>query len=490
MIISEKALPQINLANSIALQYPAPFHLPEKILQFGTGVLLRGLPDYFVDKANKQEIFNGRIVVVKSTNHGDTNSFKKQDCLYTLCVRGIVGGRKEEQYILNNSISRVLNAHSEWQQILACAEKESMQIIISNTTEAGIKLAEDNIFANPPVSFPGKLLAFLFARYEFFNGSVEKGMVIIPTELLVNNGDKLKQVLIALAEQNKLKKPFIDWVTDHNIFCNSLVDRIVPGKPSDEEKAIIERKLGYEDDLMVTTEPYRLWAIEVHDKRAGDIVSFSKADKGVVICEDISKYRELKLRLLNGTHTFSCGLACLTGIETVKDAMEDDFMFEFIHGLMIKEIVPSIVSDKISEEEARQFTREISDRFNNPFMKHLWYSITTEYTSKMKMRNVPIILSHYKRSNQPPKLMSKGFASYISFMRSEKGDDGKFHKKILGKDYEIRDSLAGVIYAYWQKNPDDPSHSILSDQSLWGTDLSILPGFEKEISKNLTEVFR
>src|SRR6266542_3594461 len=138
------------------------FNLPEKVLQFGTGVLLRGLPDYYIDKANKQKIFNGRIVIVKSTESSSTEAFAKQDNLYTLIVRGIDNGKAIEENIVNASISRVLSARNDWHKILKCAANSELQVIISNTTEVGIQLVKDNVHASPPESFPGKLVAFLY----------------------------------------------------------------------------------------------------------------------------------------------------------------------------------------------------------------------------------------------------------------------------------------------------------------------------------------
>ena len=230
MLLSKSNLKNIQSAE-IIVPDEAIFNLPEKVLQFGTGVLLRGLPDYFIDKANRQGVFNGRIVVVKSTSTGSASEFDNQDSLYTLCVKGIENGQKVEENIISSAISRVLSANEHWDEILKCAQNPEMKIVISNTTEVGIQLVKESIDANPPESFPAKLLAFLFERYQAFNGSEESGMVIVPTELIVGNGDKLKAILLDLARFNQLNEAFINWLENNNSFCNSLVDRIVPGKP-------------------------------------------------------------------------------------------------------------------------------------------------------------------------------------------------------------------------------------------------------------------
>src|SRR5688572_6715105 len=194
MRISKQNLSQVKPQPGLVIPGEDLFALPERVLQFGTGVLLRGLPDYFIDKANREGIFNGRIVMVKSTAQGDANAFNNQDNLYTVCVRGVEKGNTIEETIINSSISRTLSAAGEWNEILACAHNLQMQVIISNTTEVGIAYSDDDISAAPPESFPGKLTAFLYERYKAFDGKPESGMVIIPTELITDNGNKLKEI--------------------------------------------------------------------------------------------------------------------------------------------------------------------------------------------------------------------------------------------------------------------------------------------------------
>jgi tagaturonate reductase len=450
------------------------FSLPEKVLQFGTGVLLRGLPDYFIDKANRQGLFNGRVVVVKSTDAGDSGAFDRQDGLYTLCVRGIEGGKKVEENIICSAISRVLSARQQWQDILQLAHRPEMQIIVSNTTEVGIQLVQEEVRggaaevrAGAPASFPGKLLAFLYERYKAFAGSPESGMVIIPTELIVDNGKKLAGIVKELALWNKLESEFIDWIEEHNRFCSSLVDRIVPGKPDAATLQQLEQDLGYTDELLAISEVYRLWAIE-GDEKVRSVLSFAAADAGVVIAPDIEIYRELKLRLLNGTHTMSCGLAVLAGFPTVKTAMDDALFSSFVTDLMLKEIAPNIPY-AVSLAEARDFGLKVLDRFRNPHIQHQWISITMQYSSKIRMRIVPVLLRHYQPKPLPHIVL--GFAAYLLFMR--------------GKSGPVTDERAAYFRELWQQEPAVVVRTALKDQGLWGADLTELPGFEAAVRESL-----
>jgi tagaturonate reductase len=469
--------------SSLELPEDALFELPEKVLQFGTGVLLRGLPDYFIDKANRMGMFNGRVVIVKSTSHGDTSAFENQDGLFTHCIRGLENGNKVEENIINASVSRVLNATTEWEKILNCAHNEEMKVIISNTTEVGIQLVNDDIRKHPPVSFPGKLLAFLYERFQAFAGAENSGMVIIPTELIPDNGKKLESIVLELAHLNGLDEAFIEWLEKSNHFCSSLVDRIVPGQPDPALKSSIESGFGYTDDLMIMSEVYRLWAIEGNDK-VKSLLTFQAADSGVVIAEDINLFRELKLRLLNGTHTLSCGLAFLSGIETVKQAMDDELVSAYIAELMMQEIAPAIPFP-VEASVAQDFGMKVLDRFRNPHIKHNWISITVQYSSKMKMRNLPVLLKHYENHSTAPQLISLGFAAFISFMKPVTKEGTQYFGVLDNKRYPIQDDMADLFYKKWQSpEADKIVEAVLKDTALWGEDLMQLPGFYESTQKH------
>lgn len=482
MRLNKNNLASIN-EESVELPHVDLFHLPEKVLQFGTGVLLRGLPDYFIDKANKQGIFNGRIVVVKSTDNGSADEFDEQDSLYTLCIRGIENGNKIEKNVVCSAISRVLVAGKQWQEILNFAASPLLELIISNTTEVGIQLVEDSVHAHTPMSFPGKLLSVLFHRYKIFNGAEDRGLVIVPTELIPDNATKLKDILVKLARKNELPSAFITWMLDCNQFCNSLVDRIVPGKPDEEMLLQIKEQLGYQDDLLSMSEVYSLWAIEGNDK-VKEKLSFAEADKGIVITPDIDLHRELKLRLLNGTHTLSCGVAFLAGFDTVKSSMDDPQLEAFVANLMKTEIAPAIPY-AIPEDVKSEFSDKVLDRFRNPHIKHQWLSITMNYTSKLKMRVVPILLNHYKKSTHTPQLIAFGFAAYLRFMESQ-ADGEKYYGTVNNQKYLINDDKAAYINELFSKYSSGKLITeILKDNFLWGTDLTNLPGFADAVNTNL-----
>ncbi|WP_443937502.1 tagaturonate reductase [Pedobacter sp. MW01-1-1] len=482
MILNKENLKNIT-SGSVIKPTPELLALPEKVIQFGTGVLLRGLPDYFIDKANRQGIFNGRVLVVKSTSRGGADEFSAQDGLFTLCVKGIENGTLVNENTINSSISRVLSASKDWAEILKAAHNPEMQVVISNTTEVGIVLSEDKITDATPATYPGKLLAFLYERFNAFQGSAESGMVIVPTELISDNADKLKEIILELAIQNKLSWDFQQWLKTANHFCKTLVDRIVPGKLPEAEQKALEAELGYTDELMIMAEPFRLWAIESSSERVKEVLSFAKADNGMFIVPSINKFKELKLRLLNGTHTLSCGLAILAGFNTVKEAMADEAFANYVANLMQQEIATAVVNEEINYDEALAFASSVTDRFSNPSLEHQWQAITLNFTSKMQMRNIQLIRKAYSKNQEAPSYISLGFAAYLLFMNVVKAEN-TFTANINGKVYPIQDEFAEILYNYW-KNPETVVKNVLADERLWGLDLTRYPGFAEAVENNL-----
>jgi tagaturonate reductase len=389
--------------------------LPERILQFGNGVLLRGLPDYYVDAANKQGIFNGRIVVVKTTP-GNTDDFKKQDFLYTHRIKGFQYGQAVDETHLNSSISRVISVLENWSQILDCATNPDINIVFSNTTEQGFVYIEEKIGDGAPQSFPGKLLAYLFHRFQKIGHLESSKICIVPTELVENNGDRLRTFLKNLATFNGLSADFEAWFDKKVVTGNSLVDRIVPGKP---EREILERyqaELQFSDNYLIESEPFNLWAIE-GTPDLGDWLSFSKCNEGIKIAADISIFKELKLRLLNATHSFSAGVALSHQLETVSEAMNDVDFQSFINEL-ITDIQAAILLE-IPDLVKAQFAADVLDRFRNPNIRHFWSSIILNYSEKFKIRCIPLIRQFYLKNGRYSLAMIRGMAGYFAVTASE-----------------------------------------------------------------------
>ena len=448
MKLTRSMLQEIDGVDKLILPTEEQLSYPEKVLQFGTGVLLRGLPDQYISEANRAGKFRGRVVVVKSTQQGTTDDFADQDGLYTLCVKGIDNGHLVNQAYVNASISRVLSATEDWAAILEFAKADDLSVVTSNTTEVGIVYTEENIFDGVPTSFPGKLLAILHARFVHFNGHVSKGLVIVPAELIEANGTKLADILNRLAMHNQLGAAFSHWLNQANPICNTLVDRIVPGKLSAADQAATEAELGFSDALMIMAEPFGLWAIESTDQRVIDALGFSNEEKGCIVVPSIQKFKELKLRMLNASHTFSCGVSILAGMEFVKDSMNNEAIQSFISQLALEEIAAAITGDKISPAEANAFGKAVLDRFSNPFLEHKWVSISAQFTLKMKIRCLPLIIATQEKTGLLPLKMLIGFSAYLVQMNLVNSDG-------------LATSLSNV----------------LSDTETWGQDLTAIPGF-------------
>lgn len=406
--------------------------LPEKVLQFGTGVLLRALPDFYIDLANKAGKFNGRVVMVKSTTSPIESAFQLQNGLFTHVLSGIKDGREYEELHVNASISRVLHAIQEWDEVLKIAKSPDLEVIISNTTEVGIVYVEEKISGSVPSSFPAKLLAVLYHRFLHFKGDREKGLIILPTELIDHNAEQLKTILDQLAQYNELSQDFLVWLNQANHFCNTLVDRIVPGKLNDAAQRDVEVKLGYRDELMIMSEPFGLWAIASKNPVVASRLDFINPSIGCLLVDDVHVYKELKLRLLNATHSFCCSYAIQLGFTYVREAMQDKEFNLFVKSLIgeIKSVL--LTNPSISSQLADDFANSVIDRFSNPYIDHQWKSISLHYSTKIKVRCLPIFKKAIEIGDKGYKHMLTGLEAYNVFSQGELSD--YLQTEVYGKE--------------------------------------------------------
>lgn len=467
--------------------------MPEKVLQFGTGRFLRGFADFFVDRANQAGSFNGSIVAVQSTGSERAGKFHEQDNYYTVCVNGLQQHAVVEDYRICSAVSRVLIATEDWQAILNVAASPDLQIIISNTTEVGI--TADETAENPNgtlTSFPGRLTAVLYKRFQAFQGDSNRGLIILPCELIENNGSRLREIVLHLARRWQLDTAFLDWLRDANRFCNTLVDRIITESPGGESARVLRKNLGYQDALFTVAETYSLWAIE-GDASLEKQLTFVAANPTVIIRENIEKYRLLKLRLLNGAHTISVHLALLAGERHILDMMRHPLLIKYVQTVMRNEIATTL---PYPPAEVADYSDEVLSRFNNPFLRHRLIDITLQSTRKMQMRLVPVIRDYYQRFNRPPRLICAGFAAYLFFMRAIEADK-QYFVRTEDELYPLRDDQAGYFYSQWQSVETEKKESvatfvtiICSNEDLWGISLVALPGFSEAVTEYLNDIIQ
>lgn len=466
------------------------FHLPEKVIQFGTGILLRGLVDYLIDKANKNNCFNGRVVIVKSTGNS-VDEFTAQNNLYTLLEKGRRNGEEVEQRTIVACVSRVIPAHEQWQKIIQCAAEPSIEIVVSNTTEAGLVFDQENINDEAPKSFPAKLTAYLWHRFKAFNGDEQKGMVILPTELLSNNGNLLKQFVLQHATNNKLPVEFSNWINNSNYFCNTLVDRIVPGRSEKNDLINWNENIQYTDHIHATVEPYLLWAIEGNDYIKQKL-SFIQTDKRAVVDESIERYKELKLRILNGSNTTVAATAYLAGLNTVYDSVMDEVFRPFTEQLMNLEIIPTIIDNYPS---APDFARQVIDRFENSFIRYPLLNITMQGSSKMNSRNTATIIRYFKKFDKYPPLMSIGLSSFFLFYMPAGKGNNIYYGMRNNEKYSYRDEhsvflCSTLVGTDWNsiEAAERAISAILNNDKIFSPELASLPGIVEMIANLCREL--
>lgn len=406
---------------------------PETIIQFGEGGFLRGFVDWMIQKLNDSGKYNGNIVVVQPIENGMCDMLSAQDCNYTHVIRGVEGVEKT----IVDSISRCVKPYEDYQAFLDLAKNPDFRVVVSNTTEAGIAYVEgDKLEDAPPKSFPAKVTVLLYERFK----ANLPGFVFIPCELIDKSGDNLKRIVLQYSADWNLPEEFITWVKEENIFCNTLVDRIVTGYPRDEDM-----QLGYIDDMVNTSEVFHFWAIEGPASLAEEL-PFDKVGLNVIWTENLDMYKKRKVRILNGAHTSLVPYAMLNGFDTVKSCIDDEKMLAHVKKCVYDEIVPTL---DLPREELVEYADSVVERFANPYIKHFLSSIALNSVSKFKVRVLPSILEYIKRYNKMPEELILSLAALIKFYKTDMVNDDKDVEEFM-KNATTEEILAKT--EYWDQD--------------------------------------
>ena len=460
---------------------------PKKVLQFGEGNFLRAFVNYTIDVSNEKGLFNGNVTIVKPIAYGSFERFEKQNNLYTVILRGIENDKKIQKTHLISCIQDTVDPFTQKEKYDSLMKNEDYRFIISNTTEAGITFVDTDRFEDElPSSFPAKLTKLLYQRYTHFSGASDKGFIFLPVELIDKNGDALKKCVMDYIDLWKLEDGFKNWIEKDNIFCNTLVDRIVSGYPRHEEQKIWQ-KLGYKDEIMVTGEPFGFWAIgsDRIDEVKQELTL--KSSVNIVFAKDIEPYKQRKVRLLNGAHTSLVMGAYLAGKKTVDECMNDELLRDYLNQCMFGEILPHIDLDKA---ELTSFANSVIERFKNPYLNHQLLDISLNSTSKWRARVLPSLLDYIKRNGALPKNLVFSFACYLAFYMGVEKIDGAYYNDINGQKYQVRDdeNVLEIFSAHKNAPVEKIAAIIMRDKSLWGRDLTKIEDFEREVTYHLVNI--
>ena len=462
---------------------------PERVLQFGEGNFLRAFADYWFDMANEKAGWNGKCVLVQPIAQGLTQLINRQEGLYTLYLRGRQNGEKVDAKRGISSVSRCLNPYEkqDYDAMMDVAAGEALEYIVSNTTEAGIVYDPSCRLEDcPPASFPAKLTQVLLHRWR----AGRPGVVVLSCELIDNNGKELLRCVNQYIKQWGLEEGFARWVNGDCTFCSTLVDRIVPGRIRDAaEAARLEDENGYRDALIDVGEVFGVWNIEGPEWLA-EKLPFRAAGLNCPVVPDVTPYKKRKVRILNGAHTGFVLGAYLAGYDIVRDCMQDDVILGFMNRMLHEEVIPTLPLDR---QDLEAFAAAVQDRFNNPFINHELMSITLNSTSKWRARNMPSLLEYAQTAGKLPPCLAMSFAAYIAFYSSDiqaLTEQGLVCRRPKGNEYTVSDDRWVLEFYYSRRGVSDETlvHDVMTNEKMWGQDLTLVPGFEQAAAENLRRI--
>ncbi len=454
-----------------------------RVLQFGEGNFLRAFVDEMFDNANRELGLDLGVAVVQPIARGMVDMLRAQDHRYTVLLRGREGDQDVCRSRVVPCIIASNNPYAEYADYLALAHVDTLRYIVSNTTEAGIVYTgQDQYDDAPPASYPGKLTRFLHER--FLQG--KPGFVIMPCELIDNNGDALQGAVQKTSKQWNLGAEFDTWLETENVFCSTLVDRIVTGFPRDEKETLWQG-LGYEDQQLVVAEPFGLWVIEA-PQRVRDELPIYKCNP-VVYTDDVKPYKLRKVRMLNGAHTTMVLAAYLCGLDTVGQCMEDKGVRNFLGHALLSEIMPNV---PLPGKEVEEFAVAVCKRFENPFNQHQLLSIALNSVSKYAARVLPTLEDHVKATGEVPQCLAFGLSALIMFYAGARQNAaGEYEGVREGNAYPVKDDQE-VLEAFSKLSldmtPESLAYAVLSDHTLWHRDLREVPGLEDTVTAQLRDI--
>ncbi len=363
-----------------------------KVLQFGEGNFLRCFIDWMVQRMNDRAGFNGAVQIIQPIGvelSAPSRILNERGGKYHTCLRGLVNNRTVEEIEEIKCVKGV----DVSQNLEKYATDPSIRFVVSNTTEAGIQ------YVKGVDTFPAKIARLVTARY----AAKLPGFVFIPCELIEHNGDKLKACTKKYIEDPAILK----WLDDECVFCSTLVDRIVAGRPDPESAERYAAQLGEKDEVLVCGEPFHFFVIEhPADFDLEAELPLKAAGINVVYTQDMQPYRTRKVRFLNAAHTTLVYLGLERGFTEVAQCIEDKELNLFLRKVIFDEIFPTI---DLPNTEKIDYAESVLERFANPFAHHKLESIALNTAAKWKARCLPVVADYYRMYGKLPERMMLGY---------------------------------------------------------------------------------
>lgn len=448
-----------------------------RILQFGEGNFLRTFVDAYFDTLNR-EGGHYAVDIVKPIPLGNLDAFRRQDNRYHIVLRGVENGQPVEKVHPIEVIDRVLDPFADEEGFFALTEDPELTLIVSNTTEAGITFCDsDPADGFAQVTYPAKLTRLLYRRYT----AGLPGVYLLPVELIENNADELYRCVDRYITLWGLPEAFRQWNNTQCVYCNTLVDRIVSGRPRDEETAAhLQELIGAPDELVSVGEPFGLWVVE----NKGDIARYLPTGMHnieVVLTDDIGYYKKRKVRVLNGSHTNLVAAGLWLGCETVYDCMVHPRLSAFLEATLQEEIIPFVSADT---KATGAFASDVKERFLNPYLNHQLTGIALNSISKWRARDLCSFADYYRTHGCIPTHLTVGFAYLMAVYTSVRRQGDGFVAVLPTREIPLQDDPAylgyfadgGSITGFMQK------------AEVFGEDLTAYEGFAATVEQQVAAI--
>lgn len=435
--------------------------LKSRIVHLGFGAFHRAHQGLFTHRVLQQQggdwglcevnLFGGEQLI---------EALRQQDHLYSVLEKGATSNKAIVIGAVNESL------HSSLDGIDAVLEKmaEPQVAIVSLTvTEkgycmlpggAGLDLNNPMIkadLANPeqPSTAPGTLVAALRRRHQ-------RGLApftVLSCDNIPENGHVVKQAVLGLAQV--IDKELAQWITDNVTFPSTMVDRIVPAATG-ETLAEVANTLGVDDPCGIACEPFIQWVIE--DNFVAGHPDWDKA--GAELVGNVVPYEEMKLRMLNGSHSFLAYLGYLAGYQHINDCMTDESYRVAAHSLMLKEQAPTL---NVTGTDLNHYADRLIERYSNPSLKHRTWQIAMDGTQKLPQRMLDSVRWHLAHGSSFAYL-ALGIAGWMRYVGAI--DDDK-------QPIEVCDPMIGQLQALCAGSVDgiERVQALLSLDSVFGKEL-------------------